>query len=69
MNDPTHFIYLFFQTACPPNEFWCPESSPDNPVCVSELQYCDGVLNCPEGSDESEEICVTPPGGCMTLLV
>ncbi len=32
--------------------FPCSESPPEDPVCVSELQFCDGIADCPEGSDE-----------------
>ncbi len=35
--------------------FPCSESPPEDPVCVSELQFCDGVADCPEGSDEPED--------------
>ena len=32
--------------------FPCSEALSDNPMCVSELQFCDGVADCPAGSDE-----------------
>ncbi len=31
--------------------FPCSETA-DGLVCVSELQFCDGVADCPQGSDE-----------------
>ena len=34
------------------NMFPCSEALSDNLMCVSELQYCDGVADCPAGSDE-----------------
>ena len=32
--------------------FPCSEALTENIMCVSELQYCDGVADCPAGSDE-----------------
>ena len=46
-------------TECPErNMFPCSNASEENPMCISELQYCDGVADCPEGSDEPED-CLT----------
>ncbi len=25
---------------------------PEDPVCISDFQFCDGNADCPEGSDE-----------------
>ena len=36
------------------NTFLCTESLVNDPICVNELQLCDGVSDCPNGSDESE---------------
>ena len=32
--------------------FPCSETSLDGPTCVSELQFCDGVPDCTNGTDE-----------------
>ena len=53
-------------TVCPRGEHYCSESSPDGPVCISELDVCDTAPDCPEGSDESQDVCVIPPGDYIT---
>uniref|UniRef100_A0A8C3PGK2 Enteropeptidase n=1 Tax=Chrysemys picta bellii TaxID=8478 RepID=A0A8C3PGK2_CHRPI len=35
--------------------------------CISKDLFCDGVSNCPDGSDESEEICATTCDGKFML--
>ena len=37
------------------NMFPCSEAPLNDSLCVSELQFCDGDRDCPEGSDEPEE--------------
>ena len=32
--------------------FPCVVTPPNEPYCVSELQFCDDVVDCPDGSDE-----------------
>ena len=61
-------LCVITHTACPADELVCSESPTDSPVCIAELQLCDGVTNCPNGSDESEDICVIPPGDCITTF-
>ena len=34
------------------NTFACLDTTPDEPLCVDELQVCDGTENCPNGFDE-----------------
>ena len=57
------FLYIlvcepFVSTGCPNDHmFPCKGDSPDDLLCISELQFCDSVSDCPDGSDE--------PSGCM----
>uniref|UniRef100_A0A3B4BR46 Transmembrane serine protease 15 n=1 Tax=Pygocentrus nattereri TaxID=42514 RepID=A0A3B4BR46_PYGNA len=39
----------------------------DGLTCVSVSDFCDGKLNCPDGSDESERICATVCDGQFLL--
>ena len=46
---------IYITTECSEiNTFQCTESLVSDPICVNELQLCDGVSDCPNGSDESE---------------
>ena len=48
-----HNIFFILSTECPEkNMFPCSEAPPDGPICVHELRYCDGIADCPQGSDE-----------------
>ena len=57
-------IIILFSTIIKPSEcskvdsFQCTETLFDEPLCVSEMQVCDGVSDCPNGSDESAD-CTT----------
>ena len=35
--------------------FLCGANPPAEPLCVSELQFCDGIVDCPGGSDEPSD--------------
>ena len=47
--------------------FPCSITQSDDPVCVSGLQLCDGIVDCPDGSDESND-CLNGETDC-TLSV
>lgn len=38
------------------------------PLCVSELQFCDGIIDCPSGSDEPSD-CGTGNENCGHILM
>jgi len=40
------------KTGFPRNEFPCSDVPPNIPTNVTELQFCDGVADCVNGSDE-----------------
>ncbi|XP_030565141.1 modular serine protease [Drosophila novamexicana] len=45
--------------ACGPTKFEC-----DNGSCISKFDACDGVKNCPDGSDETGQACVSHRKHC-----
>ena len=58
-NDVTKYVvtlddrFSILFTECPAeNMFPCSEAPLDNPVCIHHLKYCDGIVDCPKGSDE-----------------
>lgn len=44
-----------FQLGCPMEDQFPCEDSQGNLLCVSELNYCDGVSDCGDGSDEPSD--------------
>ena len=46
------FLHSFCTGTCPWNEFAC-----SNGKCIPNLFKCDGMDNCGDGSDESNEEC------------
>uniref|UniRef100_A0A4W5RFX8 Transmembrane serine protease 15 n=1 Tax=Hucho hucho TaxID=62062 RepID=A0A4W5RFX8_9TELE len=49
---------------CPPYHMACG----DGTTCVATMQFCDGVNNCPDGSDENHTLCATKCDGQFLLL-
>ncbi|KAG8450287.1 hypothetical protein GDO86_002803 [Hymenochirus boettgeri] len=48
---------------CPPSQRVCNDSV----TCIDERLFCDGLSNCPDGSDEHSKICATPCDGQFLL--
>ncbi|XP_038862085.1 enteropeptidase [Salvelinus namaycush] len=49
---------------CPPYHMACGNGT----TCVATMQFCDGVDNCPDGSDENHTLCATKCDGQFLLL-
>ena len=50
----------------PFDDFQCTSAPPDTPSNVTELQFCDGVSDCVDDSDEPQ---YCPAGRCTHTLV
>ena len=37
-------------------------------MCLNDLQICDNVSDCPEGSDESSDSCLIPSGNYINSI-
>ena len=48
----SHFSHTI---GCDKNTYPCHGTSLENPVCITELQFCDGIPDCPQGSDEPDD--------------
>ena len=46
------FSFIIHQTDAPEKEFLCSNVPPDTASNVTELQFCDGVTDCADASDE-----------------
>ncbi|NXH06763.1 ENTK Enteropeptidase, partial [Loxia leucoptera] len=55
-------IFIIPAECLPPAELCA-----DGATCISEEFFCDGVLNCPDGSDESEKRCAAVCDGKFML--
>ncbi|TFK10318.1 serine/threonine-protein kinase MRCK alpha [Platysternon megacephalum] len=60
---PPFLISIIISVKCLPPEEPCADAI----NCISKDLFCDGVPNCPDGSDESEKICATPCDGKFML--
>ncbi|XP_051533716.1 enteropeptidase-like [Myxocyprinus asiaticus] len=58
-------------TTKPATTVKCPEGQKacaDGTTCVPQTQFCDGIQNCPDGSDETQNVCATVCDGQFLLL-
>ncbi|KAM4619750.1 enteropeptidase [Polymixia lowei] len=49
---------------CPPSQMSCGDGS----TCILSVLFCNGVQDCPDGSDEDTSLCATPCDGQFLLL-
>ncbi|XP_018412200.1 PREDICTED: enteropeptidase [Nanorana parkeri] len=54
---------VFIAAPCPPNEKLCG----DTVTCIQQSLFCDGIPNCPDGSDESTKTCASRCDGQFLL--
>lgn len=57
-------IFIIPAECLPPAKFCA-----DGVTCISGDFFCDGVLNCPDGSDESEERCGKNVNSCKSVFL
>ncbi|KAM5180791.1 enteropeptidase [Mantella aurantiaca] len=58
-----HSIGTTIAAPCPPNEKLCGDAI----TCIQQSLFCDGIPNCPDGSDESSKICASHCDGQFLL--
>lgn len=59
-NNQHAYIYVKYMVnsvhlECDENTFPCHGTTLGTPICINEVQFCNGVLDCPSGSDERDD--------------
>uniref|UniRef100_A0A8C9RVS8 Transmembrane serine protease 15 n=1 Tax=Scleropages formosus TaxID=113540 RepID=A0A8C9RVS8_SCLFO len=55
---------FFIAATCPTDQMVCGDSS----ECIPIVEFCDGMVDCPDGADEDEQLCATVCDGRFLLL-